>query len=150
MPRRSRLDVAANLRPVLPGEKLAPPDTLRDDMKEEWWKIVGRMPSGWFTAEQLPVLEDLCQIIVDCRNFARELNKVGDPTKLEDPKEIKRYNWLSSHYKGLAALKASLSHKLRLTVRSQRSTSALEPMRGAALEVPPWEDDDEPDGERRQ
>src|SRR6516165_3234009 len=140
MPRRSRLDVAANLRPVLPGEKLAPPDTLRDDMKEEWWKIVGRMPSGWFTAEQLPVLEDLCQIIVDCRNFARELNKVGDPTKLEDPKEIKHYNWLSSHYKGLAALNASFSQRLPIIFRLPRSSGPSWLMPGAPLEGPPRQD----------
>jgi len=137
MPRRSKLDVAMNLRPVLPGDRPAPPDYLRDDAKEEWRRVIDRMPPRWFTAVELGVLEQRCWTICCCREIAAEIDNIKT-SNAEDP----RLDRLISRYARLAPLTVRQSRYLKLPAENQRPPVAVARTRGATLDVvPPWEDD---------
>lgn len=139
MPRRSKLDVAMNLRPVLPGDRPAPPDSLRDDAKREWFSVVDRMPPRWFTAIELRALEGFCRTVCYLQEVAAELDKV----KLSDADDPK-VDRLIARYAKLAPLVVRFARYLKLPAENQRPPVAVARMRGAALDVvPPWETDDD-------
>jgi hypothetical protein len=120
---------------IMPGEKPAAPDRLREDMREEWKKIVAAMPVGWFKPEMLPLLEEHVRTIVYCREVGAELDRI-DVAKLDEPGERKRYNWLSSKYFRLTTLMVSFAHKLRLTAQAQRRPTMTGP--GPGVTERPW------------
>jgi hypothetical protein len=125
MPRKSQY---SSIKPILSGEKPAPPDHLREDMREEWKKIVAAMPVGWFKPEMLPLLEEHCRTIVFLHEVTAELDKV-DLVKLDQPAEKKLY----ARYLRLTSLMLSLTHKLRLNARCLTTTD-----RAPGAVAPPW------------
>src|SRR5262245_55528084 len=130
MPRRSKFAVG----PVMPGYRPAPPDTLRADMREEWLRIVGRMPAGFFGVEQEPLLEELCRSICYNRATAAALDKLDVDSK--------SYRQMSAMHNRTATLVVTLSRCLRLTVQAQRWPSAKNHLVGTDAASPdkPWDD----------
>ena len=113
----TRKNSATTLSPLMPGSRPPPPDCLRTDMKDEWRRVVGRMPAGWFPLETLPVLEQLCRVTCYARHLGAWLDKV-DPTTL--PKdEVRRFKVIAAQHGKWVNLMAMLAGKLRLTVSSQ-------------------------------
>lgn len=48
---------------VVPGTRTPPPPELNEAESTTWRGIVERLPSDWFTAENLPLLKELCRHI---------------------------------------------------------------------------------------
>jgi hypothetical protein len=117
----------------MPGYRPPPPDTLRDDMKFEWRRIVGRMPAGFFGVEQEPLLEELCRSICYCRATAAALD--GFDVK------SRQYHRMSALHHRCAGLVVTLSRCLRLTIQAQRWPSAKLHTVGTdvAAAEKPWE-----------
>src|SRR5258706_6646255 len=47
--------------PIIPGERPTPPPELSPEQQAIWTSIVGRLPQGWFTGENLVLLKELCR-----------------------------------------------------------------------------------------
>jgi hypothetical protein len=112
MPRESQF---SSIRPLMPGDRPPAPDRLKPEMRDEWQKIVHRMPADYFTAEQLPVLEELCRIII----YARAAGAALDANPAE-PR-------LSARYTKWTSLMTLLAHRLRLTVQAQQKPTKAPP-----------------------
>lgn len=130
-----------NLPPTLgnlPGTRAEPPDRLRPDMREEWRKIIGRMPADWFGLESLPVLEQLCRCLCLGRDWGAYLDKV-DPADTET-QQTAEFKLAFSRYVRLTSLTVSLAGKLRLTTASQRDVRNSRAMMGTDNLSPnkPW------------
>jgi hypothetical protein len=48
---------------VVPGTRLPPPTELNPAEAKTWREITGRLPEDWFTAENTPLLKELCRHI---------------------------------------------------------------------------------------
>jgi len=131
-----------SISPLLPGTRPPPPDRLRPDMREEWRKIIARMPAGWFGLETLPLLEELCRCICYGRQWGAYIDKV-DPDDLET-RETPRFKTIFSQYTRIMALSVSLAGKLRLTTASQRDVRNSRAMFGTdpLSADKPWAADD--------
>ena len=65
---------------VVPGTRQPPPPELNEAESATWRTIVERLPADWFTAENYPLLKELCRHIghadalsIDIENARREL-----------------------------------------------------------------------------
>jgi hypothetical protein len=106
-------------------------------MRVVWRQIVDQHPVGWFTPVQFPVLEDLCRNVVFREQMGAHLSTVD--IRALSPEDDRLY----SRYLRTCNAVAAASQKLRLTIRTQRSTTAPVDVRAAVLERPPWETDDD-------
>lgn len=100
-----------------------PPRNLTPAQAEEWRVIVESMPAGFFTAERLPLLENLARHIVLSDLVSEELKQfnaesLGDSAKLAKFRRLARL-----HLKQSKAV-ALLSTKLRLTPQARYEASA--------------------------
>jgi hypothetical protein len=138
MSRAGRRTVTDPNPPLIPGQRPNPPSELNAAQQAIWTSIVGRLPVGWFTGENLPMLRELARHI----DFANSLAADSEEARASpgDPKDM------------LALLKAhgyqterigNLSTKLRLT-KASRFTRDAEAAAIAARNAPdgvnPWED----------
>src|SRR6266508_3227165 len=62
MPNRSRT-VTDPAPPIIPGQRPSPPPEFSPAQQATWSAIVARLPVGWFTGENLPMLKELCRHI---------------------------------------------------------------------------------------
>jgi hypothetical protein len=47
---------AASRHPVIPGQRIAPPEDLDEFEREQWEQIVSGLPPGWIQPEHVPLL----------------------------------------------------------------------------------------------
>jgi hypothetical protein len=101
----------------VPGSPLDPPDDLTPEQKMEWYRVTAEVPATWFTAENGPLLAQLCRHICNARFIAGliEVAKGLPPDQFE---------WapLQEMFQALRAESGAivqLSTKLRLTNQSR-------------------------------
>jgi len=93
-------------------------EKLTDEETAEWYKIVDRMPHGYFTAEMFPVLTALCRHIGYARTIASRLS-VYTPQTLKDPDYLDQYLRLLTAHQNESRLIQSAATKLRLTPQAR-------------------------------
>jgi hypothetical protein len=138
MSRAGRRTVTNPNAPIIPGQRPNPPPELNVAQQEIWTSIVGRLPVGWFSGENLPMMKELARHIDFANCLAAEIEQ--ERASPNDPKEM------------LALLRAhgyqterigNLSTKLRLT-KASRYTRGAEAAaiasRNASDGVAPWDD----------
>jgi hypothetical protein len=110
------------------------PEHLNEQEAAAWSQIVSGMPSNWFRAGSLPILESLTVHIRLCRELERRLRDDGlsfsDQTLLEFLKAYDRET----------RLVMALSRSLRLTPQSRYTPGHAATVVSAQPPVrPPWE-----------
>jgi hypothetical protein len=152
---------------VVPGARVAPPPELNEAESATWRKIVERLPADWFTAENTPLLKELCRHIghadalsVDIANVRSELASLAG-ARCETPEdEVLRRKMIrvaTADYHALLRLHAfqterigNLATKMRL---SQQARLAPAVSKAKAENAPagtkPWQGWEEL-GETRQ
>jgi hypothetical protein len=110
-------------------------------MREEWKRVVGRMPAGWFTLEMLPVLEEFVRNVCYCRDLTGWLDKV-DPLTLEAD-DWRQYNEIHRKYAKATQTMAMCAGRLQLTGSTQRKTTGARALVGTDPTSPdkPWTHD---------
>jgi hypothetical protein len=71
--RKSTYDLLA---PMIPGQRPPPPEELEPDQQLEWEAITARLPTDWFTGENIPMLKELCRHTTYARELAGQIMKV--------------------------------------------------------------------------
>ena len=142
---------------VVPGEPIQPPDPppeLGDAEQAIWRGITGKMPPGWFSADNVPMLKELCRHIRHADELAADLEVVrealaaikeritADPALLEQTLELtkSRINLMRAHGYQSERI-GNLSTKLRLTNQSRYEAIKADRERRDVPTMPrPWED----------
>ncbi len=96
-----------------------PPAYLREAEAAEWRTVVGRMPAGWFRAENFGLLEALCGHVCRLRQINAELAEQSI-----EGEDFERYNRLSIAAERESRAAAMCATKLRLTLQSQYDEKA--------------------------
>jgi hypothetical protein len=137
MPGRSRT-VTNSTPPIIPGERPSPPAELSPAQQAIWAAIVARLPLGWFTGENLPMLRELVRHIDFANWLAVDIEEAR--ASPGDPKD--RLALLRAHGYQTERI-GNLSTKLRLT-KASRYTRDAEAAAIAARNAPdgvnPWDD----------
>jgi hypothetical protein len=137
--RRSAAELA-----VAPVTEIAPrpaaPDELTDEQAAEWEAVVSRMPGGWLTREQHPLLIQYCRHIVSARRLAQLIalaeGAEGDWDLMED-----RWLRLQRAQSAQTATLSSLATKMRLSPQSRYGPRAAAANAERGFEGPaPWEE----------
>lgn len=140
--------------PIIPGaERMDPPSELRPVEQKIWRRITGRLPAEWFTADNEPMLKELCRHVAFSDELALEMEAVrarrmeiaasSEPLKertaqLSDATEelhgLMRLHCIQSERIG------NLATKLRLTNQSRWQAAKADEQRMRATAGPrPWE-----------
>ena len=142
--------------PIIPGQRALPPDDLEPDEAAEWNQITARLPDGWFTAENMPMLTQLCRHICYARWLAGAISSIrgqiraieasSDPVALGSEKaeamlSDRLRSFLRAHCDQSERI-SNISTKLRLTQGSRYTLTAARAA-SAAGDSPtgrkPWE-----------
>jgi hypothetical protein len=129
--------VTATVPPLIPGQRPAAPAELSGPQQAQWDSIVARLPAGWITDENAPLLKELCRHI----SFADDLaHDIEHQRASEKPNQRTLLALLRAHGHQTQRL-ASLATKLRLTQFSRYTRDA----EGAAIGARnagkhPWDD----------
>lgn len=132
MGRRGRKS-SASLSVVSPGHKRPdPPDELTEQEREEWVKIVERMPADWFPLETHPMLVQLCRHIVIARLVAQSI------TNMQNNGTFDMTDWdrLLRRQDQESKIICDLSTKMRLTQSSRYDKKKTSGPKGTKK---PWE-----------
>jgi hypothetical protein len=105
--------------PIIPGKRPEPPDDLTPAQATEWRAITARLPAGWFTGENLPMLRELCRHI-DYSNMLA--GKIDAAMAASDGDE--RLRTLLRAHSIQSERIAILSTKLKLSQRSRYTRDA--------------------------
>jgi hypothetical protein len=139
MSRAGRRTVTDPSPPIIPGQRPKPPPELNAEQQAIWTSIVGRLPVGWFSGENLPMMKELARHI-DFANWLAADIKQARASPNPDRKDM------------LALLRAhgyqterigNLSTKLRLTKASRftrDAEAAAIASRNASDDIEPWND----------
>lgn len=112
----SRVEIDAVRRP-------APPADFSDEMAEEWWKIVNRLPVDWFPAETLPLLTQYCTHIIRARTLREAVARIENSQPFELDSFITLTNLEEKHTRSIA----SLATRMRI---SQQATHDAQKRKG--------------------
>lgn len=63
---------------VVPGTRIAPPPELNQAESAIWRTIVERLPADWFTAENTPLLKELCRHIGHADALSQDIAAVRE------------------------------------------------------------------------
>jgi hypothetical protein len=123
---------------MLPGARLAAPPDLTPAERDQWEVIIGAVPPGFISAEQVHLLRLLCQHICYSAQIAGAIKRCepGD-----DPKMMLTLRRLMTMHSLQTSQISVLSQKLRLTNTARHSrekTMTLAKRR--AVGPKPWED----------
>jgi hypothetical protein len=132
--RKSHAELAALA--IIPGTRPEPPLELEPEEQATWRTITSRLPQSWFTAENMPLLKELCRHVGYADALAADIVQLRQaPTvDVEELRAALRAHALQSERIG------NLSTKLRLTKQSRldRESAGIEARKSAAG-VKPWE-----------
>jgi hypothetical protein len=126
--------------PQIPGQRMPAPSELTDPQRAQWEAVVARLPTGWITNENAPLLKELCRHISFADELARDIELARASDKPADRKIVLR---LMREHGYQTARVASLSTKLRLTHLSRftrSAESAAIASRNSPSARPPWDD----------
>jgi hypothetical protein len=135
--------------PIIPGSRPTPPPELSPEQQAIWSAIVARLPVGWFSGENLPMLRELCRHIDFANWLAADIAQARSEIIAQAAAEISRSK---TQDRLLSLLRAhgyqterigNLSTKLRLTKASRYTRDAegaAIASRNASAGSKPWED----------
>lgn len=140
--------------PLIPGaERMPPPIELLEAERKIWRDITGRLPPEWFTADNSPLLKELCRHIA----YADELAVDMQALRVKKAEVARGSGSVKARTAAVAALTAdlhvllrlhgyqserigNLATKLRLTNQSRwQATTADDQRMRAATGPKPWE-----------
>jgi hypothetical protein len=135
---------------ILPGKERYPaPDDLNNKERELWEEVMGAMPAGWFSRENLPLLKmyvrhiflselmfDELNLILDAKSY-REMGE--DPPDLEEKKYA---NMILYNMDRQTKIVTQLAYHLRLTPKS-RGEMYRKNDKAHRGNKRPWEDPDD-------
>jgi len=93
------------------------PLSLNDRASAEWFKVVDRMPSDWFGAETLSILQAYCEHVAEGEAIQMMLESVRS-TAMADDESYKRYRDLLRDKELQTRAALSCATKMRLTQQS--------------------------------
>ena len=152
---------------IVPGRREPPPPTLNLAEAAIWREIVERLPSDWFTAENRPLLKELCRHIghadalsADVAQVRATLAELAQSADDDSGAEARRkaVNKATSNYHALLRLHAfqterigNLATKLRLSQQARLPPGKATPKADALPAGPkPWQDWHDLEPETRQ
>ncbi len=110
MPRVSTDALAtANLLPKT--RPPAPPRHLKREAQQHWRQIVATRPADYFSAGNLPLLEQYCRVLV-------LLHQAGDLLDTIDAADVGHFAEQAAVVSRLTGMAVTLATKLRLTIQS--------------------------------
>jgi hypothetical protein len=147
--------------PLIPGQRLPPPEGLTPAQAAIWDKVIGTLPSGWINGGSEPLAKELCRHIDQSDRLARDIEwarseltaamaEPADDVKAQKAKATRCrkiqslvLSLMRAHLLQSGAI-ARLSQKLRLSKLSQymrSSEGAAIAARNSPSAVPePWND----------
>jgi hypothetical protein len=144
--------------PIIPGsDRTAPPRELRPAECLIWNRIVARLPADWFTAENEPLLKELCrhiafadELVVKLDGFRQKITALDEQVMadgVDDKHRLKLIDKLSNRFNVLLRMHGyqserigNLATKLRLTNQSRyQSQKAHDQAARTAPGPKPWE-----------
>jgi hypothetical protein len=159
MPRRNQYASG----PIIPGNERRPPPPAQLDARERaiWTKITARLTAEWFTADNAPLLKELCRHIrhaddlsVDlalARAAIDELRKTPGPDSEELAEVTQEYRAVLRAHGYQSERIGNLATKLRLTPQARYAPSTAKREAAKVLEGPePWNDWGENRASRKQ
>jgi hypothetical protein len=140
--------------PILPGKRRPPPPELDAREAKIWREITGRLPAEWFTADNAPLLKELCRHIRHADDLSDDVTVARarinqflaepkrDPFKKLLLEATQEYLTLLRAHGFQSERIGNLSTKLRLTNQSryQSSKAKAEAARTASSHPEPWLD----------
>jgi phage terminase small subunit len=121
---------------AIPTPKLPPPAHLTKEAAKVWRSIVADLPGDWFSNENAPLLEQLCNHIVFARHLVEQINRPSPTDRID--------RLLRAHTQQTRCI-TSISTRLRLTQQSQYNAAQAKNLRKARVpDTKPWEDWGEP------
>jgi hypothetical protein len=135
---RSSTAELAIASPLTVVERPRPPEALSDAQAELWVGIVNRMPSEWFSTENLPLLEAYCQCVDMHRTITHQLN-VFEAKWLTDEDGLRRFARLTEIQGRQAKLMKDLATSMRLTQQSRYRADKASTLERQGRGIKPWQ-----------
>jgi|SRR5215470_13457876 len=122
---------------VIPGQRLAPPDSLAADEVEVWRAIVASMPSSWF--DQCPfMLRALVAHVANVETLSVAVAKMRATKDLL--KHLQEFNRLTAMLNRETTAVSNLSQKLRLAPRAKYTMERSTNIKSHTPSTPrPWD-----------
>ena len=101
-----------------PSVHLQPPEGLTEEQAEVWRSVVGARSADFFSADQAPLLEEYCRVVVMCRLLAAQVEAAiagGDAGELKAVLDMRDKE---------SRRMTSIATKLRLTNQSRYTPQA--------------------------
>lgn len=140
MAKRGRQSAASmELSPVQRlGHRPEPPMCLNDRATDEWYRVVNRMPSDWFTDETLSLLQAYCEHVAEGEAIQLMIEKVRK-IAMDDDEAYKRYRDLLRDKELQTRAALSGATKMRLTQQSSYTDKASGTAKQKAATAKPWQ-----------
>ena len=140
MAKRGRQSSASMVvtHPVRLGGRPEPPVGLNERARDEWWRVVNRMPSDWFSDETLSLLQSFCEHVAEGEAVQLMIEKVR-PTAMKDDESYDRYRKLLRDKEVQTRAALSCATKMRLTQQSSYTDKASGTAKRSAAKAKPWE-----------
>lgn len=121
------------------GARPEPPASLNDRGQSEWFRVVNRMPSDWFTDETLSILQAYCEHVAEGEALQLMIERVRK-LAMKDDEAFDRYRKLCAMKESQTRAALSCATKMRLTQQSSYTDKASgTAKRNSAGGVKPWE-----------
>lgn len=134
---------AASLATVtpLPARGVEAPADLSADARDVWKRVVASKPADWFDVGSVPLLAQYCNVAVQARVIAAQVNEVMQQA-CETEYRFKRYQKLCALQKALTLQLKSLASSLRLSPQSRYDAKeAATAARAGQSGTKPWQMD---------
>jgi hypothetical protein len=111
-------------------KRAEPPESLTDEAKTEWRRIVNELPAGHFNESQLPMLKQYVRHQVEASHISRMIQIVTDDEEID----LQHYDRLLKMQERESRIMASLAVRLNFA-KARRKESG----RARAGMAKPWE-----------
>lgn len=132
----AELEVLQGVRTL--GARPEPPLCLNDRARDEWMRVVNRMPSDWFQDETLSTLQAYCEHVAEGEAIQLMIEKVRK-TAMADDESYKRYRDLLRDKELQTRAALSGATKMRLTQQSSYTDKASQTAKNKSNGRKPWD-----------
>lgn len=115
-----------------------PPICLNERATDEWFRVVNRMPSDWFTDETLSLLQAYCEHVAEGEAVQLMLERVR-PLAMQDDESYKRYRDLLRDKELQTRAALSCATKMRMTQQSSYTDKASGTAKAKSTSRKPWD-----------
>lgn len=105
------------------GARPDAPASLNNRAADEWFRVVNRMPSDWFTDETLSLLQAFCEHVSEGEALQMMIEKVRRKAMTDD-ECFSRYKQLCTMKEAQTRAALSCATKMRLTQQSSYTDKA--------------------------